>query len=91
MLRLKRKLQVNNVLAFQSHHYVPLVTDNTLLSCLKESIFLHQFQGIEYPSSLKLGQKYSGKAPCSNALDDLEICKFDVIYFFVPPNGFDFE
>ncbi len=91
MFRLECELEVDNMLAFKTHHYISFVTHYAFLSRLKETILLHEFEGIEYSSGLEPGQEDSRESTSSDALDDFKVLQLDLVGPLLPPDGLDFE
>ena len=91
MFCLKCKLKVNYVRIIQPHHDVPLICDYAFLTTLQQSLFLHQFKGIESTSTFKSSKKYTTKSSSSDTLDNLEIFQLNIVMKLFSPNRFDLQ
>lgn len=87
MLRLKGKLKVDDIRALQTHHYVALVGNDTLLSALKKAFLFHQFEGIECPCTFESRQKDATEPTSADALDDIKVFETNLLDALLPPNG----
>ena len=72
----------------ESNHNISLIRHNTLLSTLKQSLFLHQFKCIKSTCTFQSCKKDSTEPSSSNTFDDLEIFQLNIIMIFLSPDRF---